>query len=152
MRYTASSASVNSTGFRKSGMRNMFLRASTNRFMRLPCDSPLRCYNLKRAACFGNLVLGRSAESMRVNRELGRQFAVAQNLDGIGYPAHKTMRAEQIRRHRFALGKNVQLFQIHDRVRHAERIMKSALRHAPVQRHLAAFKPATARIAAAGFL
>src|SRR5271163_5374248 len=102
MRYTASRASVNSTRFRKSGMRNMFLRASTNRFIRLPCDSPLRYnitlrrYDLKRAACFGDLVLGRSAEGMRVNRELGLQFAIAQNLDGIRCAAHKTMRAKQI--------------------------------------------------------
>ena len=38
---TASNASVKSTRFRKSGMRNMFLRASTNRFIRLPYGSQL---------------------------------------------------------------------------------------------------------------
>src|SRR5271163_1860016 len=164
MRYTPSSASVNRTRFRKSGMRNMFWRASTNRFIRLPCDSPYHhnatlqrfatplCYYLEGAARFGNLVLCRSAEGMRVNRELGLQFAVAQHLDRIRRAAHKTVRAEQLGGHCFPRRKNVQFFQIYDRVRHPEQIMKAALRHAAVQRHLAAFKSAPARIAAAGLL
>src|SRR5580704_13209811 len=113
MRYTPSRASVNSTRFRKSGMRNMFLRASTNRFILLPAiprypTTPYKLrYDLKTAACFGDLVFGRSAEGMRVNRQLGLQLAVAQNLDRIGYAAHKTMRAEQVRCYRLALRKNV---------------------------------------------
>src|SRR5690348_1807542 len=102
MRYTASKARVNRTRFRKSGMRNMFWRASTNRFIRVPCESPLRCYDLKRAARFGDLILGRGAEGMCMNRKLGLQFAIAQNLDGIRYAAHKPVRAEQIRSNGFA--------------------------------------------------
>jgi len=47
---------------------------------------------------------------------------------------------------------NVQFFQVHDRVRHTERIVETALGHAPVQRHLPAFKSAAARITAPGFL
>src|ERR1700731_903679 len=149
MRYTASSASVNSTRFRKSSMRNMFFTASTNRFMPVSCD--LR-YNLERTTGLGNLFFCRRTESLRVNRQLGRQFAVAENLDGIRRAAHKTVRAEQLGSNRFAGRKNVQFRQVHDRVGHAKGIVKAALRHAPVQRHLPAFKPAATRIAAARLL
>src|SRR5579859_190740 len=146
MRYTASKASVNRTRFRKSGMRNMFWSASTNRFISLTRDSSLR-YDLKRAASFRNLVLGRGAEGLRVNRELVLQFAVAQNFYRIRGAAHKTVRAQQFRCHRFARGEDIQLFHVDDGISHAKRIMKPALRHAAVQRHLAAFKTAPARIA-----
>jgi hypothetical protein len=62
------------------------------------------------------------------------------------------MRAEQIRSNGFARWKNVQFFQIYDRIRHAKRVMKTALWHATVQRHLAAFKSTPAGITAAGLL
>src|SRR5258708_18690977 len=81
MRYTASSASVNSTRFRKSSMRNMFFTASTNRFMRVPCDSSLS-YNLERTTRLGNLFFCRGTERLRVNSQLGRQLSIAENLDG----------------------------------------------------------------------
>src|SRR6266478_6433867 len=151
MRYTAKRASVNSTRFRKSSMRNMFFTASMNRFMPVSCDFPLS-YNLERTTRLGNLFSCRRAEGLRVNGQLGRQLAIAEDFDRIPGAAHKTVRAEQIRRDRLAGRKNVQFRQVHDRIRHAERVVKAALRHAPVQRHLSAFKPAAARIAAARLL
>src|SRR5260370_3128804 len=132
-------------------MRNMFFTASMNRFMPFSCDSPLR-YNLKRTTRLGNLFFCRRAESLRVNRQLGRQLALAENLDGVGGAAHKSVRAEQLGSNRLAGRKNIQFRQVDDRVRHAKGVMKAALRHAPVQRHLSAFKPAAARITAARLL
>src|SRR6267378_5724143 len=143
-------------------MRNMFFTASTNRFMRESCESSFRVtpagpgptlpYNLERAARLGNLILGRRAEGMRVNGQLARQLAIAQHLDGIRGAPNKTVCAEQLRGHCLAGWKNVQFLQVHDRVRHTERIVEAALGHTPVQRHLPAFKSTAARIAAPGFL
>src|SRR5215467_9410264 len=150
-RYTINRARVNNTRFRKSSMRKMFLTASTNRFIRVPCRFSLR-YDLKRAARLGNLFLGRSAERVRVNGELVLQFAVAENLDAIRGAADKSMCAKQLRSDRFTRRKNIQFFQVHHRIRDAKRIVETALRDAAVQRHLPAFKSAAARIAAAGLL
>src|ERR1700737_3827256 len=110
MRYTARRASVNSTRFRKSSMRNMFFTASTNRFMPVSCDSsliaaakrPTLSYNLERTPRLGNLFFRRRAERLRVYRQLGRQLAIAENLDGVRGAAHKTVRAEQIGSNRLA--------------------------------------------------
>src|SRR5712691_10280361 len=151
IRYTAKRASVNSTRFRSSSMRNMFFTASMNRFMRVSCDYLLR-HNLEGAARLGNLFFCRRAERMRVNRQLVGQLAIADDLDGIRSAADKAVGAEQFRGYGFAGRKNIQLGQVHDRVGHAKRIVKAALRHAPVQRHLSAFKPTAARIAAARLL
>src|SRR5689334_24458766 len=62
------------------------------------------------------------------------------------------MRAKQIRRHRFTSRKNVEFFQIDDRETRSKRIVESALGNAAMQRHLAAFKTAAARIAATRLL
>src|SRR5260370_28009846 len=109
-------------------------------------------HTFKRAACLGDLFFSRSAERMGVNSQLGLELAVAKNLDKVACPAHKPVRAERLRGHCLARRKNVQFFQVNDRIRDAERIVKAALRHAPMQRHLATFKAAPARIAAAGLL
>src|SRR3989442_2130405 len=135
MRYTAKRASVNSTRFRKSSMRNMFFTASMNRFMPVSRDSSLG-YNLERATSLGNLFFCRRAEGLRMNRQLGRQLAIAENLDGVRGAAHKTVGPEQFGSNGFTRRKNVQFRQIHDRVGHAKGVVKAALRHAPVQRHL----------------
>src|SRR6266550_2012675 len=147
IRYTAKRASVNSTRFRKSSMRNMFFTASMNRFMPVSCESSV-CYNLERTTRLGNFFFGRRAKRLRVNRQLGRQLAIAQNFDGVSGAAHKTVRPEQLRSYRFAGRKNIQFRQVYNFVRHAKGVVKTALRHAPVQRHLSAFKAAAARIAA----
>src|ERR1700722_4765037 len=150
MRYTASRASVNKTRFRKSSMRNMFFTASMNRFM-LFCATPFytrhllsRRQNLKRSSGGGNLFFCRRAERMRVNGNFRGQLTIAQNLDAVLGAANKSVRAKQVRRHRLAGRKNVQLIQVDHRVRNRERIMKSALGHPAMQRHLPAFKSTTA--------
>ena len=101
-------------------------------------------YHLKRAACLGNLFLRRGAERVRVNGQLGFQLAIAEYLDGIRGAADKSMSAKQFRRDRLACRENIELFQIYDGIADAKRVVKTALRHAPVQRHLAAFKTAAA--------
>src|ERR1700676_1728776 len=139
MRYTASRARVNKTRFRKSSMRNMFFTASMNRFM-LFCAAPFytrrllsRRQNLKRGSGSGDLFLGRRAESVRVNGNLRSQFPVAQNLDAVLGAANESVRAKQIRRHRFASRENVQLVQVDHRIGNREWIMKSALGHPAMQ-------------------
>src|ERR1700681_5122032 len=84
MRYTASSARVNNTRFRKSGMRKRFRNASMNRFIPCSASLPLR-YDLECAARLGDLVLGGGAECMRVNGDLAGQLAVTENFDPLGF-------------------------------------------------------------------
>src|SRR5262249_54807355 len=62
------------------------------------------------------------------------------------------VRAQQIRRDRFAGREDVELFQIQNGIFGAERIVKSALGHAAMQRHLTALKAATSRISTTRFL
>src|SRR5271169_4313627 len=68
------------------------------------------------------------------------QFAVAQDLDGLvaAYYARllKHLGCD------FGLAQSCQTVQIHDVVFLAENVGEAALRHTPVQRHLAAFEPA----------
>src|ERR1700739_3890970 len=100
-------------------MRNMFLTASINLFIAIPCRSRsglarsrrslLRpaSYNLKRAPGFGNFLLGRSAEGVRVNRQLGLELAIAQDLDGVRGTTDEAMRTKQFGRHRLSRRENV---------------------------------------------
>src|ERR1700676_1840665 len=131
MRYTASRARVNKTRFRKSSMRNMFFTASMNRFM-LFCAAPFytrrllsRRQNLKRGSGSGDLFLGRRAKGMRVNGNLRRELTVAHHLDAVLGAANESVRAKQVRRHRFASRKNIQFVQVDHRIRNRKRIMKS---------------------------
>src|SRR5579859_3910954 len=89
---------------------------------------------------------------MGMNGEFCFQLAIAQNLDRIRGAADEAVRAQQIRRHRFARGEHIEFLEVDDGVADAKRIVKAALRNAAMQRHLSAFKTAAARIAAAGFL
>src|SRR5260221_11557887 len=123
---------MNTTVFRKSSIGNMFFKTSTNRFLTVSCG-PFLLYNLERATSLGNFFLRRRAERLRMNRQLGRQLAVAKDLDGVGGAAYKTVRAEQLGSNRLASRKNVQFRQVHDRVGHPKGIVKAALRHAPMQ-------------------
>src|SRR5579859_6058932 len=177
MRYTASSARVNNTRFRKSGMRKRFRNASINRLITITLDPGLPAlafalaryltsqkrqrdcrtpktsrYNLERAARLGNLFLGRRAERMRVNRDLGGQLAVPEDLHPVVAAPHKSVGPQKLRGYRFSRRENIQLFQVQDRVFDPERIVKAALGHAAVQRHLPAFEAAAAGIAAPRFL
>src|SRR6202140_4989670 len=153
MRYTASSARVNNTRFRKSGMRKRFRNASMNRFIPYPgpASLPLR-YHLKRAAGFGDLILSGRAERVRVDRELRGQLAVAENLDPVVAAPHESVGAQQLRRHCLSRRKNVQFRQVQNRIIDSERIVKAALGHAAMQRHLPAFKPTAPGITAPRFL
>src|SRR5713226_6831133 len=115
-------------------MRNMFFTASMNRFMPVSCDSSFSAtakrstlsHDLERTTRLGNLFFCRRAEGLRMNRQLGRQLAIAENLDGVCGTAHKTVRAEQLGSHRLAGRKNVQFRQVYDRIRHAKRVVKAA--------------------------
>src|SRR5579872_3067196 len=89
---------------------------------------------------------------MRLHGERALQLAVAQNLDLRAQFADQSGTDEQVRSDRRAGRKNVQALDIHDGVFHARRIVESALRNAPAQRHLAALKTRAARVALAGFL
>src|SRR5260370_30638355 len=105
-------------------MRNMFFTASMNRFMPVSRLS----YNFERTTRLGNLFLRRRAERLRVNRQLGRQLAIAENLDGVRSAAHKSMRAQQLWRHRLAGCKNVPFRDVHNRLRSANRVRQAERR------------------------
>src|SRR5271156_2030316 len=92
-------------------------------------------YYLERTARLGDLFLSGRAECMRVNGELGLQLAIAENLDGIRDAANETVRAQQIRSHRFALGEDIEFLEIDHGIANAKRIVKTALRNAAMQRH-----------------
>ena len=88
---------------------------------------------------------------MSVNSELVLQIAVTQNFHLL-LGAHKTVRAKQFRRNRFASRKNVQVLHVDDVEGRTKRAAKAALWYAAMQRHLATFKSPAARITAAGLL
>src|SRR5258708_3554076 len=95
MRYTASSARVNNTLFRKSGMRKRFRNASMNLFITWPYFISLR-YDLECATCLGDFLLGGRAECVRVNGDLCRELAIAQNLYALAAaPALRFRRPEK---------------------------------------------------------
>src|SRR5262249_46341344 len=109
-------------------------------------------HHFERAAGLGDLFLGRSAERMRVNGKLVREFAITKNLDARQLVADETVSAQQIRGDRFSRWEDVKFFQIQHGVFGAERIVKSTLRHAAMKGHLTALKTATTRIAATRLL
>src|SRR5579863_1124849 len=97
-------------------------------------------YNLKLAARLGDLFLGRLGKLVRADGDRDREFTVAQNLDrilGLDYPGL----AQHVGSDR-GLAELDQPLQADDVELLAENIGEAALRHAAVQRHLAAFKPA----------
>src|SRR5690348_18283636 len=63
-------------------------------------------------------------------------------------PVNESALLQQFRRHH---GVRIEPFrehvEVHHRILRAEGIVEAALRHAPVQRHLAAFEPALERVA-----
>src|SRR5437764_3206605 len=88
---------------------------------------------------------------MSVNGQLILQFTIAQNFYLL-LRADKAVRAKQIGSHRLAGRKCIQILQIDDRKRFSKGAAKTALGNAAMQRHLSAFKAATARITATGLL
>src|ERR1700761_4330536 len=109
-------------------------------------------YDFETAAGGGDFVFRRLTEGVGVNRELHGQVAVAEDLDLVGLAADEAVGAEQVGRDSFASRKNVEVGEVENRVGHAEQIVKAALGHPAMQRVLAAFKTATARVAASRLL
>jgi hypothetical protein len=85
---------------------------------------------------------------VRVHRNRRRQFAVAQNLDRRVAIDHA--RLLQHFGGNFGFAERGQAVEVHDVVFLAENVGEAALRNAPVQRHLAAFKSADQPRARAG--
>src|ERR1700733_10184544 len=128
-RYTANSPSVNKIRLRRSGMRKM-LASLSNIYLQ----------DLKFAARLGDLFLGGFRKLMRVHGERGRELARAQNLHRMLGADHAGL-AQDVGTDR-RLAQERELVQIHDVKFLAENIGEPALRHAPVQGHLAALKTA----------
>src|SRR5215471_13807460 len=134
-RYTASNPSVKSTRLRRSLTATMFFSESAS------IAPPLR-QHLCRAARGGDFFRGLAAELVRANRQLLRDVAAREHLDA-ARARDEPVRAQQLRCH-FSPG--VELLrdrvEVHHLVLDAERVVEPALRHAAVQRHLAALEPA----------
>src|ERR1700733_5437792 len=94
----------------------------------------------------------RRTVSMRVHGESNFQFASTQNFNLADRAPYKFVRAKQFRRNCFTGRENIQRLNIDDGEFLLARIMKSTLRNAAMERHLAAFKSAAHFIAGAGFL
>src|SRR6516162_7905662 len=108
--------------------------------------------HLKCAASLGDFLLGGSAKGMGVNGELVLELAIAENFDPVSGAPDEAMRPQQLRSNRLTRGEHVQFLKVNHRVLDSERIVKTALRNAAVQRHLPAFKSAPTRIPTAGLL
>src|SRR5882672_2125685 len=99
-----------------------------------------------------DLLLRRLAELVRAHGERGFQFAVTQNLDSGARFANQAAGNQQFGRHRLSRRKCVERFHVHHGILETGRIVEAALRDSPTQRHLAALKPRTPRVALARFL
>jgi hypothetical protein len=78
---------------------------------------------------------------VRLHRELLRDITPRQNLDRLPHAVNEPGLAQQLRRDDRAFSKTLgQRVEVHDRVLGAELIVEPALRHATMQRHLAAFE------------
>src|SRR5690606_12269185 len=177
IRYTASRREVKSTRYLRSGTSNRFCttciaifrrghlppaRLAHSRRPRAPLRSLASSQHLGRPAGRRDLLLCRATELVGADRELLADVAAAEHLDLAARAADQPALGEQLRRHFRPrvehLGNRVE---IDDRELLAERVVETALRHAPMQRHLPALEaalhaPARARlrtlVAAAGRL
>ncbi|HEX9391432.1 MAG TPA: hypothetical protein VF928_08990, partial [Usitatibacteraceae bacterium] len=66
-----------------------------NLFITWPYFISLR-YDLECATCLGDFLLGGRAECVRVNGDLCRELAIAQNLYAIAAAANESVRAQQL--------------------------------------------------------
>src|SRR5450631_2264902 len=154
MRYTASRPSVKKTRLRRSGMRkilanlsNITSRPQIGHYFKTSNQALLK--NLKLAAGLGDLFLRRLRKLVRLHGDGRLQLAIAQNLYRL-LGADHTRLAQHIGIDRVA--QPFQFFQVHDVEFLAEDVGEAALRHTPVQRHLAALKSAHHARTAAGAL
>src|SRR5439155_5163727 len=101
-----------------------------------------RCQHLCLTAGGGDLLSRLSAEFVRADGERLRDLAPREHLHA-ALAADEPVLAEQVRRDlRPGLEPLGDRVEVDDLVGLAERVVESALRHAAVQRHLAAFEPA----------
>src|ERR1700730_15864420 len=100
----------------------------------------------------GDFLLRRFTESVSAHSERNLQFAVTQNLHAVMPCTSDACGREQLRCNGFACRKCIESLHVHHGVSLRERARKTALRQAPVQRHLAAFKSRAAGITTAGLL
>src|SRR5688572_5869506 len=149
MRNTASRPSVNSTRLRRSVMANRFLIglsiASTTCYLLLATRNFLcsRYQHMRRAAGRLNLLGRLVAEFVRLHRQLLRHVAARQHLDRLPHAVNQPSLAQQFGRDNRAFVKTLgERIKVHDGVLDPEAVVETALRHAPVQRHLAALESA----------
>src|SRR4029453_9184666 len=133
--------SVNSTRLRSSGTAKMFLTLSCSIKGDLGTRASLP-QHLCLAAGGRDLLGGLAAELVRLDGQRLADVAARQHFHP-HVALHQPALAEQLRRHLDvaveALGERIE---VHHLVFLTERIVESALGHAPVQRHLAALEPA----------
>src|SRR5687768_4364197 len=87
---------------------------------------------------------------MRLHGQGLGHLAARQHLHQRGPAADDAALAQRLDRHRRALVEQLlELIEVHHVVLGAEDVREAALRHAPVQRHLAAFETALERVARA---
>src|SRR6187397_333050 len=142
MRYATSSPSVKSSRLRSSAIANRFLTLSMAMCLQSFC----------RAASRRELLRGLGAELVRAHRQPFRNFTAAEYLHPLRRFRHQPALAQQIERHdRARVEPLAQRIEIHHGVLDAERVVKPALRHAPLERHLAAFEAPLALEARARF-
>src|SRR4029077_9730035 len=99
-----------------------------------------------------DLFLRRAAEGMRADRKRCIQFTITQNLYLARAPMHHAAFAQGFRTHHIACAEDLERLEIHNRIFFAERVVKTALGYAAMQRHLAALKTRPLRISLAGLL
>src|SRR5688500_2232478 len=150
MRYTPSRPSVKSTRLRRSVIAHRFLIGFSIVFVQAPSagtlllgSRPLGHQHVRRAAGGQNLLRRLAAELVRLHRQLLRDIAARQHLDRLADAVDEPALTQELRRHHRALVEALgQRVEIHHCVLRAEAVVEAALRHAAVQRHLAAFESA----------
>src|SRR5215467_9015667 len=142
-RYTARMPNVNSTRLRSSGIAKMFFRLS---IAFLPACRGLLLGSrdhFRHATRRGNLLGRRSAELVRAHGQGLRDLATSENLHRCAAQLDQAALAEELRRHRRSgvehLSKQIQ---IAPRVFDRKGVVKPALGHAAVRRHLPPLEPA----------
>src|SRR5258708_26753313 len=103
-------------------------------------------------ACRFDLLPGRGGELRRVHGELLGQLAVAEDLDAVVAALDHPGLTQRRLVDRGAAFESLQVGQVHDRVVGLEDVRETALRQAPMKRHLATFEAEHAGVARARLL
>src|SRR5687767_15187516 len=151
-RYTASIPRVNNTRLRRSATAKRFFSVSSTVASLLQQSETafLLRDSLGLTTRGGQLLGGLAAEFMRLHGQRLGDLAPRQHLDERRTAADDAALAQRIDGHRGALVEQLlELIEVHHVVLGAEDVREAALRHAPVQRHLAAFEAALEVVARA---